>query len=1052
VPAGERKHVTVLFADVVGSMDLAAGMDPEEWGELMERFFAILREGVNRFEGRIDKFTGDGIMALFGAPVAYEDHARRACAAALHLREELDRYRTELARDQGISFEVRMGLNSGEVVARSVGQDLKVEYTAVGNTVGLAQRMESLAEPGTVYVTAATAGLVGGYFEIRELGPMPIKGATESVAVFELVRRGAARTPLEVAAAKGFSRFVGRDREMAVLDGAFAEACQGDGQVIGVMAEPGLGKSRLCHEFVERCRARGVDVFVGHGLAHARSVPFVTTLEILRALFGIGEQDDPTTARDKVAGSVHELDPSLEEVLPLLWDFLGVADPERPAPAVDAEARQRQIFEALNRLRRARSDRGPFVMLIEDLHWLDPGSEAFLENLVGAVQGLRVLVVTTFRPEYHAAWAHRSHYGQLPLLPLRDEARDELLRDLLGLHPSLDGVAELVRERTGGNPFFIEEVVQGLVEEGSLQGERGAYQLASTIDEVRVPATVQAVLGARIDRLPERDKALLQTAAVVGRQFSRRVVGRVSGLAEPDLDAALRTLVEAELVYETAVFPEVEYTFKHGLTEEVAYNSQLARRRARIHTAVAEALAELDPEKLDERASLIARHYELGGELLEAARWNFRAATWAGLNNPTEALRHWRRVRTLTDRLGVSRDTAELAITARLQLLSLHWRLGAASEEGDVRFEDEAAVVYHEGEELADAIGQPGLKVFVLGSYGAILALTTAVSEGNDICIRAGQLADETGDTTLRAVGRTLIGWNSFILGRVRDAAAAAEQMVEMIGDDRSLGRGMIVTSPYAWCRMQVAHFGTYFRRLDDGLVALEQVIELLAEEGDFESQSWAHRHCAIFADLAGGDPDVAAVHARASVKWADEAGAPWSRGFNREGAATNHAHRGEWREAIETVDEALSIIGPRRIGLADVPLLLSIRARAQTGLGDVAGARSSAAEAVGVAVECGAQFYEAQARHQLARAILADPAPGEEKAARAELDHAMSIIQAHGIRSYAPHIHLELARLAEVVGDPVVYADELDRAHRLFVDVGAHGRAEEVASMVRAG
>ena len=1049
-PVGERKQVTVLFVDVVGSMDLAAGMDPEDWGELMERFFAILRDGVNRFEGRIDKFTGDGAMALFGAPIAYEDHARRACAAALHLREELVGYGDELKRERGIRFHVRMGLNSGEVVVGSVGEDLKVEYTAVGNTVGLAQRMESLAEPRTVYLTDATAVLVSGYFELRNLGPMQAKGVSEAVSVFELVSGGALRTPLEVAAAKGFSRFVGREREMAALEGAFAEACKGNGRVIGVVAEPGVGKSRLCHEFAEHCRVEGVEVFAAHALGHARSVPFLPVLEVLRTQFGIGEQDDAATARSKIAGAVLELDASLDDALPLLYDFLGVADPERPAPTIDAEARQRQIFGALNRLRRARSARAPYVILVEDLHWLDPGSEAFMENLVGAVPDTGVLVVTTFRPEYRAPWAHRSHYGQLPLSPLGEEAIDELLRDLLGPHPSLDGVAELVRERTGGNPFFIEEVVQGLVEEGSLVGRRGAYELASTIGELRIPATVKAVLAARIDRLSERDKALLQTAAVIGRQFSRRVVGRVSGLADDELDGALRTLVEGELVYETATYPEEEYTFKHALTEEVAYGSQLAKRRARIHAAVAGALAELDPDKLDERASLIAHHYELGGELLEAARWNARAAAWAGINNAMEAARHWRRVRALTDALGQSPETAELAINARLQLLSAHWRLGAVSEEENVLFEDEAATVFAEADAFADANGLAAVKIFALLTYGLVLHMgAVPIDEGFELIVRATQLADETGDAALRATTRIPHAWTLFVLGRVRDAAAMAEEMVTIIGEDRTVGRGMALTSPYAWCRMQVVHFGSYFRRLDEGLASLEPVIELLGEEGDFESQSWAHRHIAIFSDLAGADPEAAAVHARQSLKWADEAGAMWSRVFNREGAAISHAHRGEWRQAIEVVDEALAIIDARRLALADKPLLLSIRARAQIGLGDFSGARASAEVGIAVAIGRGTQFYEAQARHQMARAILADPGPGEERAARAELDHALSIVQALGIRSYAPHIHLSRA-LALASGDEAAYDEELQKAHRLFLEVGAHGRAEEVASLVR--
>jgi adenylate cyclase len=341
-----------------------------------------------------------------------------------------------------------------------------------------------------------------------------------------------------------------------------------------------------------------------------------------------------------------------------------VADPDRPAPAIDAEARQRRIFGALDRLRRARSARGVTVFLLEDLHWLDPGSAAFLENLVQAVPGVRVLVVLTFRPEYHAPWAHRAHYAQLPLLPLGDAATGELLADLLGAHASVDGVSDLVRQRTGGNPFYMEEVVQGLVEDGSLVGRRGAYALAHTIGELRIPPTVQAVLAARIDRLADREKAVLQTAALIGRHFTALLVGRVSGTSGADLEAALATLVEAELIYGTALYPVPEYAFKHALTEDVAYGSQLGKRRSAVHASVAAALTELESDRLDERASLIAHHYELGGDRLEAARWNARAAGWAGHSNPVEAMRHWRRVRSLTDKLDLVPDVTELAVTA----------------------------------------------------------------------------------------------------------------------------------------------------------------------------------------------------------------------------------------------------------------------------------------------------------------------------------------------------------------------------------------------------
>jgi len=410
---GERKQVTVLFADVMGSMELAEQSDPEEWRRIMDRFFSILCAGVHRFEGTVDKFTGDGIMALFGAPVAHEDHARRACYAALHLHKELAAYAAEL-RAQGLSFSVRMGLNSGEVVVGAIGEDLGMEYTAIGHTVGLAQRMEQLAAADRVYLSEHTARLAEGHFALTDLGEVTIKGASRPLRVRELTGVGAARGPLDVSRARGFSRFVGRDEELRMLEQAFT----GEGQVIGIVGEAGVGKSRLCHEFAERTRAKGTPVYHLAGQAHAKSVPLLPLLQLLRTYFEITEQDSDRTARERIAGKLLLLDKSFDDDLPLMFDFLAVPDPSRPPPRMDPEARQRQLLGLMKRLNHAQSARQPGVTLVEDLHWLDPASEVFLANQVEAVQGTQSLVVLNFRPEYHAPWMSRSYYRQIALAPL----------------------------------------------------------------------------------------------------------------------------------------------------------------------------------------------------------------------------------------------------------------------------------------------------------------------------------------------------------------------------------------------------------------------------------------------------------------------------------------------------------------------------------------------------------------------------------------------------------------------------------------------------------
>ena len=403
-PDGERKQVTVLFADVKGSMDMAEQADPEEWREIMQRFFSLLSEGVRKFEGTVDKFTGDGIMALFGAPVAHEDHAPRACFAALHIGELVSEYAGELRRERGVNFSVRIGINSGEVVAGGIGEDDQPAYTAVGHTVGLAQRMEALAEPGKAYLTEHAAELAQGYLELKDLGAFDVKGASRPIEVFELVGAGSARSRLDLSKERGLSRFVGRDEEMKTLEDGLEQAEQGRGGVIGIVAEPGVGKSRVCHEFAERCRARGIDIYEGGAQAHAEAIPFLPVLQMLRAYFGIEDRDSDRVAREKIAGRLLLLDAGFADDLPLVFDFLAVPDPERPAPQVSAEARERLLRGVIRRLYRAPSRTDVAVVVMEDLHWMDEGSGVFLAEMISAVEGTMTLAVVNFRPEYEADW------------------------------------------------------------------------------------------------------------------------------------------------------------------------------------------------------------------------------------------------------------------------------------------------------------------------------------------------------------------------------------------------------------------------------------------------------------------------------------------------------------------------------------------------------------------------------------------------------------------------------------------------------------------------
>ncbi|MGH2951391.1 MAG: ATP-binding protein, partial [Solirubrobacterales bacterium] len=675
---------------------------------------------------------------------------------------------------------------------------------------------------------------------------------------------------LDVSRARGFSRFVGRRDEMEILEQAFERAAAGDGAaVIGVVGEAGVGKSRLCHEFAQRCRGRGVPVYDTTGQAHTKSVPLLPVLQLMRGYFDISDHDSDQTARERIAGKLLLLDESFADDLPLIFEFLAVPDPERPPRRMDPEARQRQLLELTRRLIHAQSDREPGVNLLEDLHWIDPASEAFLANHVDAVAGTRSLTIVNFRPEYHAAWMSKSVYRQVALVPLGPKETEEMLAGLLGSHPSLDGVGELIRERTGGNPFFMEEVVQSLVEGGNLEGEPGAYAVARAVDSAVVPASVQSVLAARIDRLSEREKAVLQAAAVIGKEFSGPVLSRVAELEQAELDDAVRELVAAEFAYEQELYPEALYAFKHPLTQEVAYGSQLAERRATTHAAVARAIEEQYPERLDERAALVAEHWEAGGEPLEAARWHARAAAWTGTHQPAQSLEHWQRVRELADSLPESPETSALGLTSRIFLLQFGWRMGIDPKD--------AETLFAEAERIAARTGDIHSRALLLSTYGVLRGNT--VGDARAFAELAGQaiaLAEESEDPALYMT--TALGaYAFFVTGELVRAVDVLDRAIELADGDPGLGAGIAVGCPLAYAMAFKGGALVALGRLDEARGLIERGAKVAREAEDVESVGWAHMWSTWHAYVAG-DADAMLGHAQQALEIAERIGDSFSR------------------------------------------------------------------------------------------------------------------------------------------------------------------------------
>ena len=623
---GERKQVTVLFADLKGSMELLADRDPEDARAMLDPVLERMMDAVHRYEGTVNQVMGDGIMALFGAPIAHEDHAVRACYAALRMQETVGRYSDEVQRSQGAPVQIRVGLNSGEVVMRSIDSDLHMDYSAIGQTTHLAARMEQMARPGSVLATDETLKLAEGYVQVKSLGPVPVRGLQAPIEVYEIIGAGLVRSRLQAAAARGLTRFVGRDAEMEQLRRALEQAWEGRGQVVAAVGEPGVGKSRLFLEFIHSHRTQGWLILESSSVSYGKATSYLPVIDLLKRYIQIEDRDTTQRIREKVTGKVLTLDEQLKDTIPPILSLLEALPEDAPFRSLNPPHRRSLVLDALKRLLLRESQRQPLLLVFEDLHWLDAESQVVLDVLVEGLPTSRVLLLTNYRPEYDDRWTAKTYYTRLRVDPLPPQEADELLAALLGDDPSLVPLKEILKERTGGNPFFLEESVRTLVEMRALGSQRGEYRLERDLHALQIPVTVQALLAARIDRLPSGEKQLLQSAAVIGTEVPLPLLQAIAELPEDDLRRGLAHLQGAEFLYETRLFPDPEYTFKHVLTHGVAYEGLLHERRRLLHRRVGEAIEAQYADRLSEFSETLASHFARGEAWTKAIGYHLRAA------------------------------------------------------------------------------------------------------------------------------------------------------------------------------------------------------------------------------------------------------------------------------------------------------------------------------------------------------------------------------------------------------------------------------------------
>jgi class 3 adenylate cyclase/tetratricopeptide (TPR) repeat protein len=1039
---GERKQVTVLFADLQGSLELLADRDPEEARKILDPVLEYMMEAVHQYEGTVNQVMGDGIMALFGAPLAHEDHAVRACYAALRMQESVKRHAREVRRTEGIPIQIRVGLNSGEVVVRSIGNDLRMSYTAVGQTTHLAARMEQMATPGAVLTTAETLRLAEGYVETRSLGTLPVKGLDIPLEVFEVTGAGMVRSRLQASARRGLSRFVGRALELDQLHEALEQAEAGRGQVVAVVGEPGVGKSRLVHEITQAVSRPQWLVLEGRSLSYGKATPYLPITDLLRGYFQIEARDGAREIHTKVLARLRALDPALEPTLPAFLALLDAPADDARWQALDPALRRQRTLDAIMALLLRESRSQPLLLVLEDLQWVDSETQTLLDGLVERVPRARIVLLANFRPEYQDGWGGKTYYTRLRLNTLAHESADELLQALLGVEPGLASLKRLLIERTDGNPFFLEESVRTLVETGALEGLRGQYRAARPLAGTQIPATVQSILAARIDRLPDREKRLLQSASVIGKDVPFAVLQALEDAPEEELRRALGHLQAAEFLYETSLFPDLEYTFKHALTHEVAYGALLYGNRRALHARLVSVIERLATGRLAEQVDRLAHHALQGGLWDQAVRLFRKAGAKAAAHSAyREAVTCSEQALDALAHLPPGKERDELEVDLRLDLHN------ALTPHGEVV---RMLETLHEAERVAGALGDQRR----LGRIAAYMTQGYWWSGQPDRAVesaeRALAIAGTLGDRALATIATLRLGQAYLSLGEYRQAIAAFARNVADFeskpsgGESKPTGGAALRSATaHAFMAWALAYLGEFAEASTHGAEA-----ERLAEAAQ-------HELSLAVAYAGAGRPHLVQGNFPLAVSW-----------LGRSVEICRRASFGPLFLLVASdLGQAYALSGRAEEGVALLAEAVTQSAALNlrpthawnlTMLGEACALAGRPEEAL-AHVERGLGMARAQHQRWLVAEALRvlgqlRSAEGAAGPARAALEEAAGIARDIGLRPLLGRCHHALGEALHRAGEPAAARGHLEQAAALFREMDMRfwlGRAEAAARLL---
>ena len=977
---GERKRLTILFADIRNSTGLMDSLgDPELGMRRLQPVLGLMNEAVVRYEGVVNKSQGDGIMAIFGAPQPHEDHAVRGCLAALAMQDGVTRFGDP-------DLQIRVGVHTGEVVVQAIEHGIYQTYDAAGANVHLASRMEQLADAGTILISNETHAAAKQFVEVESLGLKTIRGIAAPVEILKL--RGLQHAPSSGVFRSGrrLSPLTGRSGQFSALVVELENTIKGEGRVVGVVGEAGIGKSRLCFEFAESCRQKDIRVYEARVLAHGRATPFQPVLELLRDYFGLRVKEAADVSRRRVLEQLAAL-PVSEQLSPVLLEFLGVADPQRAPSKLDPKTRKTQLLDFVRTL--TRSPRQPTtVIIIEDLHWIDAASEEFAEALADAVVGTTTLLVVNFRPGFTAPLMQRSHYRQINMPPLPPSQAAVVVQDHFGNDPSLALLSRNIIERAQGNPFFLEELINALVERGDFEGEKGAYRLKGGIDPIPLPPTVQAVLAARIDHLQESAKQVLEIASVVGREISISILDIVTGLTPSELSDATQQLRRSELLYDVPPFEQRLLAFRHPLIQEVAYRSLLHERRREVHSRVAQAIESLFKDQAEERASLLAYHLEQAGENLKAAQQNMRAAIWVGANDPSQALRSWKKVRELLLDQPQSQPINYLKMAASGQIVNFGWREGMSAVEAHVYFE--------EAKQLALALGDMRANALIHAAYGRILANGGSADEYVEKIREAKAIADEGNDPSVQITLKAILCHALWLSGRMREALQMNDEATNRAHEIVKFDRQTLGFDIEVWLTVLRGRTLVMLNRKEEARPFLDRILQLESSQVDPVHHVIASMG---YVDVAWAQENVglAQEHADRAFAIAMKSGNPYLRVYAQACRGFSHIIAGRFTSAIEDLSDALSFARLRKAGLENEPRILADLANAYRLNGDSAAALSTVDQAIKVATERHARVPECLARIVRAK-LLRRSTTGDEKIdGDQEMDRAKALMRETG-------------------------------------------------------